>query len=118
MDDSQGFLAAQHRALVDEFIDAVINEVPTDMGIEGRNALGLAVRNHAENELIPGVIAAFALLLGVSHGALQKDLPQWIEQASMFSCTVVHSLRPGRGFRLLVGDGLRSKRNPRQHRPL
>ena len=48
MGNAQGFLAAQHRTMVDEFIDAVVSAVPVDLGIEGRNALGLAVRGHVE----------------------------------------------------------------------
>ena len=82
MSNAQGFLAAQHRALVNEFIDAVVSAVPVDLAIEGRNALGLSVRGHVENGLVPGVIAAVALLLGAPHGALERDLPQWIERVS------------------------------------
>ena len=75
-------LAREHRKLVDEFVEAVLSQLPTEAGIEQWNALGLAVRFHTESVLVPGLLAVAALLLKAGPEALNRELPQWIERTS------------------------------------
>lgn len=76
------FLAAEHRRNVDGFIDAVVSIMPCDLGIEGRNELGVKLRFHVENGLVPGLLAVVASLLEAGPEVLDSGLPSWIEQVS------------------------------------
>ena len=76
------FLAAEHRRNVDGFIDAVVSIVPCDLGIEGQNELGVKLRFHVENRLVPGLLAVVTSLLEAGPEALETGLPSWIEQVS------------------------------------
>ena len=84
MDDRKelAFLAGEHRKLIDGLVEAVLSQLPAEAGIEEWNALGIAVRFHAESVLVPGLLAVTALLLRAGPEALNRELPQWIERTS------------------------------------
>ena len=62
--DESGFLASAHRRVVDDFIQAVLDEWACDMGDVERNIVGVALRQEVETRLFPGLLAVHALLLG------------------------------------------------------
>ena len=69
------FLASRQRAVVTEFIEAVVEEWACDMGQVERNILGVALRSHMETELVPGLLAIHALLLKADAEMLAR-LPE------------------------------------------
>ena len=73
------FLASRHRAVVTEFIEAVVEEWACDMGQVERNILGVALRSHMETELVPGLLAIHALLLKADAEMLAR-LPEWLDR--------------------------------------
>ena len=75
--DERGFLASRHRAVVDEFIEAMVEEWACDMGQVERNVLGVALRREIETRLAPELLALHALLLGAGGDTLAR-LPGWL----------------------------------------
>ena len=73
------FLASRHRAVVDEFIEAVLEEWTCDMGDLERNVLGVALRHEIETRLAPELLALHALLLGVDSATLAR-VPKWLDR--------------------------------------
>ena len=73
------FLASRQRAVVTEFIEAVVEEWACDMGQVERNILGVALRSHMETELVPGLLAIHALLLKADAEMLAR-LPEWLDR--------------------------------------
>ena len=76
------FLAAEHRRVVDNFIQDAIDVLEKDLGMVERNELEVNLRFCVETQLVPGLLAVNALLLQASPKALQKDIPEWIERSS------------------------------------
>ena len=72
-------LARHHRRVVDEFIEAVVEEWACDMGQVERNVLGVALRQEIETRLAPGLLALHALLMGADAGMLGR-LPEWLDR--------------------------------------
>ena len=79
--EGEEFLASRHRAVVDEFIGAVLGEWACDMGDLERNVLGLALRQEIETRLAPELLALHALLLGADAEMLGW-LPEWLDRVS------------------------------------
>ena len=79
--DERGFLASRHRAVVDEFIEAVVEEWACDMGQVERNVLGVVLRQEVETRLVPELLALHALLLGADAETLAR-LPGWLDRVS------------------------------------
>ena len=52
--DESGFLASAHRRVVDDFIQAVLDEWACDMGDVERNIVGVALRQEVETPACPG----------------------------------------------------------------
>ena len=77
--EGEEFLASRHRAVVTEFIEAVVEEWACDMGQVERNILGVALRSHVETELAPGLLAIHALLLKADAEMLAR-LPEWLDR--------------------------------------
>ena len=75
--EAKDFLASRHRAVVDEFIEAVVEEWACDMGQVERNVLGVALRREIETRLAPELLALHALLLGAGGDTLAR-LPEWL----------------------------------------
>ena len=63
--ETRDFLAGHHRRVVDEFIQAVLELVVSDMSELERNILGFALRSEVETRLVPGLLEVNTLLLGV-----------------------------------------------------
>ena len=80
--DGSGFLASAHRSVVDEFIEAVLDELACDMADVERNVLGVALRSEVETRLVPELLAIHALLLGADAKTLAR-LPEWLELTSV-----------------------------------
>ena len=80
--DGSGFLASAHRSVVDEFIEAVLDELACDMADVERNVLGVALRSEVETRLAPELLAIHALLLGADAKTLAR-LPEWLELTSV-----------------------------------
>ena len=76
--DESGFLASAHRRVVDDFIQAVLDEWACDMGDVERNIVGVALRQEVETRLAPELLALHALLLGADAEMLGK-LPEWLD---------------------------------------
>ena len=76
--DESGFLASAHRRVVDDFIQAVLDEWACDMGDVDRNIVGVALRQEVETRLAPELMALHALLLGADSDALGR-LPGWLD---------------------------------------
>ena len=76
------FLAAEHRRLVDEFIRDTADMLAEGLSVAERNGLEVNLRFYVDTQLLPGLLAVTAVLLEASPDALQKDLPEWIEQTS------------------------------------
>ena len=76
------FLAGEHRMVVDRFIEDAAGVLSEGLGIVERNELEVNLRFYVETQLVPGLLAVNALLLGASSEALERDLPEWIERAS------------------------------------
>ena len=76
------FLAGERRRVVDGFIAAAAGVLSEGLGVVERNGLEINLRFYVETQLAPGLLAVNALLLGASPGALERDLPEWIERAS------------------------------------
>ena len=72
-------LARHHRRVVDEFMEAVLDELDLD-GVE-RNVMGVALRSEVETRLVPGLMALDALLLEADAHALAR-LPGWLDRVS------------------------------------
>ena len=79
--EGKEFLASRHRAVVTEFIEAVVEEWAGDMGDLERNILGVALRQEIETMLVPGLLAVDALLLGANAKTLGW-LPEWLDRVS------------------------------------
>ena len=79
--DEEKFLSSRHRAVVTEFIEAVVEEWACDMGEVERNVLGVALRHEIETRLAPELLALHALLLGAGSETLGW-LPEWLELTS------------------------------------
>ena len=73
------FLASRHRAVVTEFIEAVVEEWACDMGQVERNILGVALRREIETRLAPELLALHALLLGADAEMLGRLL-EWLDR--------------------------------------
>ena len=73
-------LARHHRRVVNEFIEAVLEEL--DLGDLERNVLGVALRREVETSLVPSLVAIQAVFHAADAGTLGKDLPEWLEQVS------------------------------------
>ena len=78
----EGFLAGEHRRVVDRFIEDAADVLPEDLSVAERNDLEVNLRFYVETQLVTGIFAVNALLLGASPEALERDLPEWIERAS------------------------------------
>ena len=78
----EGFLAGEHRRVVDRFIEGAADVLAEGLSIAERNQHEINLRFQVETQLVPGLLAVNALLLGSSPGALEKDLPEWIERVS------------------------------------
>ena len=76
------FLAGEHRRVVDGFIAAAAGVLSEGLGVVERNGLEINLRFYVETQLAPGLLAVNALLPGASPGALERDLPEWIERAA------------------------------------
>ena len=79
--DESGFLASAHRRVVDDFIQAVLDEWACDMGDVERNIVGVALRQEVETRLAPELLALHALLLGANAKMLGR-LPGWLDRVS------------------------------------
>ena len=77
--DESGFLASAHRRVVDDFIQAVLDEWACDMGDVERNIVGVALRHEIETRLAPELLALHALLLGANAKMLGR-LPGWLDR--------------------------------------
>ena len=75
------FLARQHRRVVDEFIESVLDEWTCGMGQVERNVLGVALRGEIETRLVPELLAVHALLLGADAEILGR-IPEWLDRVS------------------------------------
>ena len=73
-------LARHHRRVVNEFIEALLDEM--DLGDLERNVLGVTLRAEVEAQLVPGLLAVHALLLEVDALVLSEDLPEWLYRVS------------------------------------
>ena len=78
----KGFLAGEHRRVVDRFIEDTADVLAEGLSVAERNELEANLRFYVETQLVPGILAVNALLLGASPEALDRDLPEWIERAS------------------------------------
>ena len=78
----KGFLAGEHRRVVDRFIEDAADVLAEGLSVAERNELEVNLRFYVETQLVPGILAVNALLLGASPEALDRDLPEWIERAS------------------------------------
>ena len=76
------FLAAEHRRLVDEFIQDTADMLAKGLSVAERNELEVNLRFYVDTQLLPGLLAVTAVLLDASPDALQKDLPEWLERTS------------------------------------
>ena len=72
--------ARHHRRVVDESIEAVLNEL--DLGDLERNVVGVELREEVEERLVPGMAAVLALLLEADCRALNESLPEWLDRVS------------------------------------
>ena len=75
--ETREYLARRHQEVVDEFIEAVLDEMACDMGDLERNIVGVALRQEVETRLVPGLLAVHSLLLGVDGETLAR-LPGWL----------------------------------------
>ena len=74
-------LARHHRQIVDRFIESVLDEFNlTDLE---RNVLGVALRREVEMELVPGIVAIQAVFHAADAVVMGRDLPEWLDQASL-----------------------------------
>ena len=78
----EGFLAGEHRRVVDRFIEDAADVLAEGLSVAERNELEVNIRFYVETQLVPGLLAVNALLLGVSPETMERDLPEWIERAS------------------------------------
>ena len=78
----EGFLAGEHRRVVDRFIEDAADVLAEGLSVAERNQFEIRLRFQVESQLVPSLLAVNALLLGSSSGALEKDLPEWIERVS------------------------------------
>ena len=76
------FLAGEHRRVVDTFVEDAAGLLAQGLGVAERNQLEVNLRFYVETQLVPGLLAVNALLLGASPETLARDLPEWIERAS------------------------------------
>ncbi len=76
------FLAGEHRRVVGRFIEDTADVLAEDLSVAERNEFEVNLRFYAETQLVPGLLAVHALLLGASPEALERDLPEWVERAS------------------------------------
>ena len=76
------FPAFERRRVVDGFIASAAGVLSEGLGVVERNGLEINLRFYVETQLAPGLLAVNALLLDASPGALERDLPEWIERAS------------------------------------
>ena len=76
------FLICEHRRVVDRFIEDAAGVLSEGLRLAERNELEINLRFYVETQLVPGLLAVNALLLGASSESLERDLPEWIERAS------------------------------------
>ena len=79
--ETREYLARRHQEVVDEFIEAVLDEMACDMGDLERNIVGVALRQEVETRLAPELLALHALLLGADAEMLGW-LPEWLDRVS------------------------------------
>ena len=73
-------LSRHHRRVVNEFIEAVLDEFNlTDLE---RNVLGVALRREVETGLVPSLVAIQAVFHAADAGTLGQDLPEWLDLVS------------------------------------
>ena len=80
--EDREFLARQHRSVVSEFIEAVVNEWAGDRSPLEQNLLGALLRSEVETRLVPGMLAMDARLLEADAHTLGHDLPAWLDRVS------------------------------------
>ena len=80
--ETREYLARQHRRVVDEFIESVLDEWTCDMGDLERNVLGVVLRQEIETRLVPGLLAVDALLLGADAETLGR-IPEWLDRVQV-----------------------------------
>ena len=73
--DENGVLGSAHRRVVDQFIEAVLDEWAC--GPVERNILGVALRREIETRLAPELLALHALLLRADWETMGR-LPGWL----------------------------------------
>ena len=73
-------LACHHQALVDRFVESVLDEL--DLGDLERNVLGVALRREVETGLVPGLVAIQAVFHAADGATLGKVLPEWLDCVS------------------------------------
>ena len=76
------FLIGEHRRVVDRFIADAAGVLSEGLRLAERNELEINLRFYVETQLVPGLLAVNALLLGASSESLERYLPEWIERAS------------------------------------
>ena len=78
--ETRDYLARQHRRVVTEFIESVLDQL--DLGDLDRNVLGVALRRELETELVPGLVAVQAVFHAADAETLGKGLPEWLDRVS------------------------------------
>ena len=73
-------LARHHRRVVNEFIEAVLEEL--DLGDLERNVLGVALRQEVETSLVPSLVAIQAVFHAADAETLGRGLPEWLDRVS------------------------------------
>ena len=73
-------LACHHQALVDRFVESVLDEL--DLGDLERNVLGVALRREVETGLVPGLVAIQAVFHAADAATLSRGLPEWLDRVS------------------------------------
>ena len=75
-------LAGEHRRIVDRFVEDAANLLSEGLEVAERNQLEVDLRFYVETQLVPGLLAVHAVLLGAPLDALNTDPPEWIERTS------------------------------------
>ena len=111
--EGEEFLASRYREVVDEFIQALLEEWAGDMGQVERNVMGVVLRQEIETRLAPELLALHALLLWAGGDTLAR-LPAWLDTVQTqlpgdaeFLIRVGRVLDPARSALLEENAGIR-----------
>ena len=72
-------LACHHQALVDRFVESVLDEL--NLGDLERNVLGVALRREVETGLVPGLVVIQAVFHAADADVLDR-MPEWLDRVS------------------------------------